>query len=178
MATRTYQGTRPRVDPTAWIDPTALVIGDVTIGRESSLWPYVVARGDVSRIRIGSRTNIQDHSVLHVSHAGPFNPQGTALTVGSGVTVGHRVILHACTVGNDCLIGMGAILMDEVTVESGVIVGAGSLVPPGRTLSSGFLYIGSPARRARELTVREREYLGYSANHYVKLAGQHAACTV
>ena len=178
MTIRSYEGTHPLIDAKAWIDPAALVIGDVGIGEESSLWPYAVARGDVNRIRIGCRTNIQDHSVLHVSHAGPFNPGGTPLTIGNGVTVGHRVILHACAVGDDCLIGMGAILMDEVTVENGVIVGAGSLVPPGRTLESGFLYVGSPARRSRELTARERAYLAYSANHYVRLARQHSACAV
>lgn len=175
---RPYGDRSPRIDPAAWIDPTALVIGDVTIGARASLWPYAVARGDVNRIIIGSGTNIQDHAMLHVSHVGPFNPEGAALVIGDGVTVGHHATLHGCTVGNHCLIGIGAILMDDVVVESEVMIGAGSLVPPGKHLEGGFLYVGSPVRRSRALTEREREYLHYSAAHYARLARQHSESAV
>ena len=170
---RPFNGVAPSVDETVWVDPTALVIGDVAIGKHSSLWPFAVARGDVNRIRIGHHTNIQDHSMLHVSHAGPYNPDGAALTIGDEVTVGHRVILHGCDIGNRCLIGMGAILMGDVTVETQVVVGAGALVPPGKTLRSGFLYVGSPARQVRALAKEEREHLVYSARHYARLADRH-----
>lgn len=171
---RPYEGITPNIDPTARIDPTALVIGDVTIGPQSSLWPYVVARGDVNRIRIGSLTNIQDHAMLHVSHVGPFNPKGAALTIGDSVTIGHHATLHGCTVGDYCLIGIGAILMDDVVVEDEVMIGAGALVPPGKVLQSGYLYVGSPAKQSRALTDREREYLRYSAEHYAQMAERHA----
>ncbi len=175
---RAYEGTEPSIDPTACIDPTALVIGDVTVGANSSLWPFAIARGDVNRIRIGERTNVQDHAILHVSHVGPFNPEGADLVVGDDVTVGHRAILHGCKIADRCLIGMGAIIMDDVLVESEVIVGAASLVPPGKTLRGGFLYVGTPAQEIRPLTDREREQLTYSAGHYAQLARNHQAAYV
>ncbi len=170
---RTFEGHRPAVDAGAWVDPTSLVIGDVEIGAGSSLWPGVVARGDINRIRIGRDTNIQDGCVLHNSHDGPFMPGGSPLLIGDRVTVGHKAILHGCAIGDDCLIGMGCIVMDKVVVEPGVMIGAGSLVPPGKLLESGYLYTGSPARQSRPLSEREREYFGYSAAHYVKLAQRH-----
>jgi len=170
---RSLEGSFPQVAEDVWIDDTALVIGEVSIGRESSLWPYVVARGDINRITIGARTNIQDGSVLHVSHAGPFNPQGAALTIGDGVTVGHRATLHGCTIGNHCLIGMGAVILDRAIVEPRVMVGAGTLVTPGQILASGFLYVGQPARQLRPLTEREIAYLDYVAAHYVELAERY-----
>ena len=172
---RPFRGQFPRIAEGVWIDDTALVIGDVAIGRDASLWPYVVARGDINHITIGARTNIQDGSVLHVSHAGPFNPEGAALVIGDDVTVGHRVTLHGCTIGDRCLIGMGAIVLDRAVVEPRVMVGAGALVPGGQVLAAGFLYVGQPARRARPLTERELAYLDYAAAHYVQLAGQYRA---
>ena len=172
---RPFRGLFPKIAEGVWIDDTALVIGDVTIGRESSLWPCVVARGDINRITIGARTNVQDGSVLHVSHAGPFNPEGAALVIGDDVTVGHRATLHGCTIGNRCLIGMGAIVLDRATVEPRVMIGAGALVTGGQVLDSGFLYVGQPARRARRLTERELDYLDYAAAHYVELAGRYRA---
>ena len=171
---RPYKGTTPSIDPGAWIDPSALVIGEVTIGAQSSLWPYAVARGDVNVIRIGALTNIQDHSMLHVSHAGPFNPEGASLTVGNSVTVGHHATIHGCTIGDYCLVGIGAVLLDNVVVEDEVMIGAGALVPPGKTLETGYLYVGSPARKARALSDREKEYLRYSAEHYAQMAERHA----
>ena len=169
---RSFEQHTPAIDPQAWLDPLSLVIGDVEIGAHSSLWPLVVARGDINRIRIGCETNIQDGCVLHNSHDGPYMPGGSPLLIGDRVTVGHRAILHGCHIGNGCLIGMGAIVMDKAVVEDGVIVGAGALVTPGKVLRSGFLYTGSPARRSRALSDTEREY---SAAHYVKLAARHRA---
>jgi carbonic anhydrase/acetyltransferase-like protein (isoleucine patch superfamily) len=170
---RPFRGQFPRIAEGVYVDDTALVIGDVTIGRDASLWPMVVARGDINRITIGARTNVQDGSVLHVSHAGPFNPEGAALTVGEDVTVGHRVTLHGCTVGDRCLIGMGAIVLDRAVVAPQVMIGAGALVTGGQVLDSRFLYVGQPARRARRLTERELAYLDYVAAHYVRLAQQY-----
>ena len=167
---RDFADKSPDIDSNAWVDPQATVIGDVLIGARASLWPGVVARGDINSIRIGAMSNIQDNSVLHVTHAGPFAPQGFTLTIGSGVTVGHRVVLHGCEIGNDCLIGMGAIVMDGAVIEPGVMLGAGSLVPGGRRLETGFLYLGSPARRVRELHQDEVDYFAYSASHYAQLA--------
>lgn len=150
-----------------------LVIGDVHIGARSSIWPGVVVRGDINRIRIGRETNIQDGCILHNSHDGPFMPGGSPLIIGDRVTVGHKAVLHGCEIHDECLIGMGAIVMDKAVVESGVMVGAGGLVPPGKTLASGYLYTGSPVRQARPLTDREKEYFAYSAGYYVKLAQRH-----
>lgn len=170
---RPFENLVPVIDPDAWLDPLSLVIGDVHVGARTSLWPGVVARGDIHRIRIGADTNIQDGSVLHVSHDGPYMPGGSPLLVGDRVTVGHRAILHGCEIGDECLIGMGAIVMDKAVIEPGVVLGAGSLVPPGKVLVSGFLYTGSPARQVRALTDREKAYFGYSAAYYVDLARRH-----
>jgi len=170
---RSFEDYTPAIDPQAWLDPRCLVIGDVHIGADSSIWPGVVVRGDINRIRIGSQTNIQDGCVLHNSHDGPFMPGGSPLLIGDQVTVGHKAILHGCEIGSACLIGMGAIVMDKAVIETGVMVGAGSLVPPGKRLASGYLYTGSPVRQARPLNDREKEYFAYSANYYVKLAQRH-----
>jgi len=142
MSTRTFQGHTPTLGERVFVDPSAVLIGDIEIGEDSSVWPLTVIRGDMHRIRIGQRTSIQDGSVLHITHAGPFNPDGFPLTIGDEVTVGHKVTLHGCTLGNRILVGMGSILMDGAVVEDDVIIGAGSLVPPGKTLESGFLYVG------------------------------------
>ena len=170
---RSFENHTPRIDPEAWLDPDCLVIGDVHIGARSSIWPGAVVRGDIHHIRIGCETNIQDNSVLHNSHDGPFMPGGSPLIIGDRVTVGHKAILHGCEIQGDCLIGMGAIVMDKAVIESGVLVGAGSLVPPGKTLASGYLYTGSPVRQARPLTDREKEFFAYSAAYYVKVAQRH-----
>ena len=170
---REFEGIRPAIGDECFIADSAEIIGDVVIGKHSSVWPMSVLRGDVNRIRIGSHTNIQDGSVLHVSHAGEFNPQGAPLIVGDRVTVGHQVLLHACRIGNECLIGMGSIVMDDCIVEDRVMIGAGSLLPPGKRLESGYLYLGNPCRRLRALSDRELEYLAYSAEHYVRLKNRH-----
>ena len=171
---RPFEDHFPQVAADAYLDPTCSVIGDVVIGARSSIWPGVVVRGDVHRIRIGEASNIQDNSVLHNSHDSEFMPGGSPLLIGDGVTVGHQVILHGCSVGNHCLIGMGAIVMDKAVIEDEVILGAGSLVPGGKTLQSGYLYTGSPARRSRALSDDERRYLRYAAEHYVRLAQRHS----
>ncbi len=173
MAIRNFDDSRPVIHETAYIDESAVVIGDVRIGEDSSVWPMAVVRGDVNSIRIGARSNIQDGCVLHVAHGSRFTRGGCPLAVGDDVTVGHRVILHACTVGSACLIGMAATIMDGSVVEDRVIVGAGSLVPIGKTLKSGYLYIGSPAKQIRPLNDEELTFLEYSAGHYARLKDQH-----
>ena len=173
MAIRDYQGRQPQIHPSAYIDDMALVVGEVEIGADSSIWPMCVVRGDVNSIHIGSSTNIQDGSVLHVSHRSEHNPQGHALVVGDRVTVGHKVILHGCSIGNESLIGMGSIVMDGVVVEERVLLGAGSLVPPGKTLESGYLYLGNPVRQVRSLNEQELGYFDYSARHYMRLKDEY-----
>lgn len=175
MAIRSYQGSTPQLGRRAFVDATAVVIGDVELGEDSSVWPLTVIRGDMHRIRIGQRTSIQDGSVLHITHAGPFNPDGFPLLIGDEVTVGHKVTLHGCTLGSRILVGMGSIVMDGAIVEDEVIIGAGSLVPPGKRLESGFLYVGSPVKQARPLTDKERSFFSYTAGNYVKLKDQHLA---
>nr|WP_256737515.1 gamma carbonic anhydrase family protein [Pseudomonas sp. dw_358] len=159
----------------AFVDRSAVVIGDVEIGADSSVWPMAVIRGDMHRIRIGARTSVQDASVLHITHAGPFHPEGFPLLIGDDVTIGHKVMLHGCTLGSRILVGMGSTVMDGAVVEDEVIIGAGSLVPPGKRLSSGFLYVGSPVKQARPLTDKERNFFTYTAGNYVKLKDQHQA---
>lgn len=170
---RRYQKYSPQIAPRVFIDPSALVIGDVEIGEDSSIWPMVAIRGDMHRIRIGERTSIQDGSVLHITHAGPYNPDGFPLIIGSDVTVGHKALLHGCTISDKVLIGMGAIVMDGALIEEEVILAAGSIVPPGKVLESGFLYRGSPAKKSRPLSEKERSFFAYTAKNYVKLKDQH-----
>ena len=170
---REFEGIQPKVATSAFVDETALVLGDVEIAEDASIWPMTVLRGDVNSIRIGARSNIQDNSVLHVTHDGPYTPGGVALTVGEDVTVGHRVILHACEIGDRCLIGMGAIVMDKAVLEDEVFLAAGALVAPGKRLEGGYLYRGSPAQKVRPLTDDERANLKYSAEHYVRVKNRH-----
>ncbi|MEX2515493.1 MAG: gamma carbonic anhydrase family protein [Gammaproteobacteria bacterium] len=173
MTLRSHQGKQPKLASGVFIDDTAVVIGDVELGDDVSVWPMSVIRGDVNSIRIGARTNIQDGSVLHVTHDGKYTPGGQKLTVGEDVTVGHRVILHACEIGDRCLIGMASTIMDAAVLESDIILAAGSLVPGGKRLASGYLYKGSPVKQARLLTAEEKESLIYSAAHYVKTKNTH-----
>jgi carbonic anhydrase/acetyltransferase-like protein (isoleucine patch superfamily) len=173
MTIRTFQDMTPNMHASVYIDETAVVIGDVTIGEDSSVWPMSVIRGDVNSINIGARTNIQDGCILHVSHDSDYAPGGFPLSVGDDVTVGHRVTLHACSVGNMCLVGMSATIMDGAVLGDNVIIGAGSLVPPGKQLESGYLYVGSPVKRMRELNEKELAFLKYSAKHYSALKDRH-----
>ncbi len=173
MSIRSFEHHHPQLGDKVFVDPTALVVGDVSIGDDSSIWPMVTIRGDVHSISIGARTSIQDGSVLHVTHAGPYDPDGHDLVIGSDVTVGHKALLHGCSIGDKCLIGMGAVVMDNAVIDSNVILGANSLVPPGRKLEGGFLWVGSPARKIRALTEKEKEFFEYSASNYVKLKNRH-----
>ncbi|MDP2904316.1 MAG: gamma carbonic anhydrase family protein [Methylovulum sp.] len=173
MAVKAFKDKYPRIGQSVYIDDSAVVIGDVTLGDEVSIWPTAVVRGDVESIIIGEGTNVQDGSVLHVSHAGKYLPQGRPLNIGKGVTIGHRAVIHACTIGDFCLIGIGAIVMDDAVLEDNVMLGAGTLVPPGKRLESGYLYVGSPAKQVRPLTASEKEFMEYSAQHYVALKNSY-----
>jgi len=173
MSIRSYCGDLPTIGARVYIDPSATVIGRVTLGDDVSIWPAAVVRGDVNTIAIGPRTSVQDGSVLHVTHGGPYTPGGRALEIGADVTIGHRVILHACTVASRCLIGMGAIVLDGAEIDSDVIIGAGSIVTSGKRLEARSLYVGSPARRVRALSDAEIESLVYTAAHYVRVKDRY-----
>ncbi|WP_455205646.1 gamma carbonic anhydrase family protein [Kaarinaea lacus] len=173
MGIRSFAGITPTVGNNIFIDDTALVLGDVVMGDDCSVWPMTVIRGDVNKIRVGNRTNIQDGSVLHVTSPHEKLPDGYALTVGDNVTVGHKVVLHACTVSDNCLIGMSSTILDGAIIHPYVLLGAGSLVSPGKELEGGYLWLGAPARKARALTKEERAWIDHSANHYVDLKNRH-----
>lgn len=164
---------RPRFGRNVYIADTATVISNVVLGNEASVWPQAVIRGDVNAIRIGARSNVQDGCILHVTHDGPHTPGGYALEIGEEVTLGHGAILHGCRIGNRCLIGIRATVLDGAMVEDEVLLGAGALVAPGKRLESGYLYHGQPARKIRRLSDTEREALAYSARHYVELARRY-----
>jgi len=170
---RSFAGHTPSIGARVLIDPSAVVLGDVTLGDDVSVWPQVAIRGDMHKITVGARPSVQEATVLHITHAGPYNPAGWPLSSGCDVTIGHGAILHGATIGDRVLVGMGAIVMDGAVVEDEVVIAAGALVTPGKTLKSGFLYAGSPAREMRPLTEKEREYFVYSAQNYVKLKDQH-----
>lgn len=172
-ALRPFQGVYPQLGERVYVDPSAVLIGDVHIGADVSIWPMAVIRGDVNRIDIGEACNIQDAAILHTTHDGPFTPGGKSLSLGRGVTIGHQAVLHACRIDDYSLIGIGAIILDGVHIESHVMVGAGSLVPPGKQLISGHLYLGNPARCVRKLSTKETEHLNYSATHYVNLKNKY-----
>ncbi|MEM7082146.1 MAG: gamma carbonic anhydrase family protein [Pseudomonadota bacterium] len=165
----------PMLGQRVFVDSSAVVIGQVTLHDDVSIWPLVVARGDVNFISIGARSNIQDGSVLHVASRRPDLPEGYPLIIGEDVVVGHKVMLHGCRIGDRCLIGMDAMVMDGAVVESEVLVAAGSLVAPGKVLESGFLYQGRPARRVRALTDNEHKRLHSGAAHYVELKNAYLA---
>jgi carbonic anhydrase/acetyltransferase-like protein (isoleucine patch superfamily) len=162
-----YDGQSPSIAPSAWIAPGAVVVGDVRIGEGSSVWFQSVVRGDVNHVRIGARTNIQDLSMVHVT--GGTHP----CVVGDDVTVGHRVVLHGCTVGDRCLVGIGAIVLDGAVLEPESMVGAGALVPPGFVVPSGKLVLGAPAKVKRDLTAEERAFFRSSAERYAKYAATY-----
>ncbi|HIE90176.1 MAG: gamma carbonic anhydrase family protein [Methylophilaceae bacterium] len=164
-----FQNQPPELGEKVYIHLNATVIGEVKIGADSSIWPGVVVRGDVNHIHIGHGTNVQDLSMLHVSHKSSWDPAGAPLMIGNNVTIGHSVILHGCTLKDECLIGMGSIVMDKAVVQKHVLLAAGSLVPEGQVLESGYLYMGRPAKKIRALTENEIGHFMYSANHYIKL---------
>ena len=172
---RTFQGITPTLGKDVYVDPAATVIGDVVLGDDASVWPGAVIRGDMHKIRIGNRTNVQDNAVLHITHASNFNPDGWPLIIGDDVVIGHRALLHGCTIGNKILIGNGAIVNDGAIIEDQVIVGAGCVVPPGKRLQSGYVYIGNPCKQGRPLTESEMKFFTYSPLNYVKLKNQYLA---
>jgi len=160
---------RPQLGDRVYIDPMASVSGAVTLGDDVSVWPMTVIRGDVNYINIGARSNIQDGSILHVTHEGPWQPDGLPLVIGEDVTVGHGVILHACKIGDRCMIGMGALIMDGVVLEPDSMIAGGAVVPPGKVVPTGTLWRGNPARYARDLSDSEVSNQAYNAAHYVRL---------
>lgn len=174
MSIRSFKQFNPVIGNGVYIDGSAQVIGQVEIGDDSSIWPNTTVRGDVNWIKIGANTSVQDGSVLHVTHDHTNkHPGGFPLIIGNQVTVGHNVVLHGCTIEDNCLIGMGAIILDDAHLEKNVFLAAGALVSPGKKLESGYLYVGSPAKKARALTEDEIEGLQYSADHYVKLKNEY-----
>jgi len=166
---QTFQNKTPQLAENAYVHESATIIGEVSIGENSSVWPSAVIRGDINFICIGKNTNIQDLSILHVNHKSRDDPDGSPLIIGDNVTVGHTVILHGCTIEDECLIGMGSIVMDKVVVQKQVLLAAGSLVPEGKILESGHLYMGRPAKKVRALTQDEIAELKTSADNYVQL---------
>jgi len=172
---RPYKDTFPELGQRVMVDASSVVVGDVRIADDVGIWPLVAMRGDVHFIEIGARTNIQDGSVLHVTHKSSYNPEGNPLVIGEDVTVGHKVMLHGCTIGNRVLVGMGSIVLDGAVIEDDVMIGAGSLIPPNKRLASGYLYLGSPVKQIRPLTEAEIEGLLYSANNYVQWKDDYLA---
>lgn len=170
---RSYQGAMPSVADSCYIDPSAVVIGKVDLAEDVSLWPLVVLRGDVNRISVGARSNIQDGSVIHVSRPSASQPEGYPTLIGEDVTVGHKVMLHGCIIRDRVLVGIGAIILDGAVIDSDVIVAAGALVTPGKHLASGFVYTGSPATAARPLRDNELAKLKTGASNYVLLKNQY-----
>ncbi|MBN9229878.1 MAG: gamma carbonic anhydrase family protein [Legionella sp. 40-6] len=173
FAIRPFMGKAPLIGHGVYIDPQAAVIGDVRLGDDVSVWPMAVIRGDVNYIMIGRDCSIQDGAILHVTHDGPYTSGGIPLLLGNGITVGHRAVLHGCSIDDFSLIGMGALIMDGVQVQHHVLVAAGSVVAPGKILEAGHLYLGNPAKLARVLTAKEIEQLEYSAAHYVRLKNKY-----
>jgi len=174
-AIRPYKEIMPKTGKNTYIDPSAVIVGDITLADDVSIWPLVAARGDVNTITIGARSNVQDGSVLHVTRKSEHNPKGNPLIIGTDVTVGHKCMLHGCSLGNRILVGMGAIIMDGAIVEDDVFIGAGSLVPPNKTLVSGYLYVGNPVKQIRLLKEAEANFLKQSAVNYVELKNDYLA---
>jgi carbonic anhydrase/acetyltransferase-like protein (isoleucine patch superfamily) len=170
---RAYRGVLPKLGQAVYVDPAATVIGDVTLGDDASIWPGTVIRGDVHYIRIGARTNIQDGTIVHVTHDGTYTPGGFPTIIGADVTIGHAAVIHACTIEDACLIGMHATVLDGALVKKHGFVGAGAVVAPGKVVGEGELWLGNPARCVRKLGEREIEQLYYSAKHYVRLKNEY-----
>jgi carbonic anhydrase/acetyltransferase-like protein (isoleucine patch superfamily) len=174
MNIRPFLDKHPVLGARVYVDPAATLIGEVELGDDVSLWPGTVVRGDVNHIRIGARTNVQDGSIVHVTHEGPFTrPGGFPTVIGSDVTIGHGAIIHACTIEDFCLIGMGATVLDGALVKRFGFVGAGAVLAPGKVVGEGELWLGNPARFVRRLGEAELESLRYSAQHYVRLKDRY-----
>lgn len=171
--TRPYRGIYPTLGDGVYIDESAVIVGDITMMDDVSIWPLVAARGDVNKITIGARTNVQDGTVLHVTRKSRKFPDGIPLIIGEDVTIGHKCLLHACTLGDRILLGMGSVVMDGAIVNDDIIIGAGSLVPPKKELESGYLYVGHPVEKKRPLRDDEIAFLKASAQNYVDLKNEY-----
>jgi len=173
---RAFQGVSPILGEGTYVDEAATVIGDVVLGDDVSIWPGTVVRGDVNYIRIGARTNVQDGTIIHVTHDGPYGkPGGFATVIGEDVTIGHAAVIHACVIEDACLIGMGATVLDGALIKKNGFVGAGAVIPPGKVVESGELWLGNPAKCVRKLSEKEIEQLYYSAQHYIRLKDKYLA---
>ena len=172
-ALRPFLDKTPTLGERVYIDEACTIIGDVQIGDDASVWPGTVIRGDVNHVRIGARTNVQDGTIIHVSHDSPYNKGGYPTLIGEGVTVGHGCIIHACTIGDYCLIGMGACILDGAVIEANAFIAAGAVVGPGKLVRSGELWAGNTARLMRQLSEKDIEGLRYSADHYVRVKDQY-----
>jgi carbonic anhydrase/acetyltransferase-like protein (isoleucine patch superfamily) len=175
MSIRSYKDFRPQLGQRVYVDSLAMILGQITLGDDASIWPFVAARGDVHRIEIGARSNIQDNAVLHVTHDGQYSPGGSPLIIGSDVTIGHSAVLHACTIEDACLIGMGAVVLDRAVIGKHSMIAAGAVVTPGKVVEPGSMWMGNPARFVRKLSDKEIEMLYYSAANYVKLKDEYLA---
>ena len=174
MSIQAYKNIYPRIAKSVYVAESADVIGRVIIGEDSSVWHNSVLRGDLDMtITIGARTNIQDGSVLHVTGRSTYVPDGYDLSIGDNVTVGHLCILHACTIEDNVLVGMGSTVLDGAVIHSGAMIGGGSLVPPGKVVEGGYLWLGSPVKKIRKLHQAEAAFLVYSADHYVRLKDEY-----
>lgn len=175
MPIQSFQGINANIGLNCFIDSTALIIGNVTLADDVSIWPMTVLRGDVNSITIGARTNIQDGTVIHVNHKSNENPNGDPVVIGKDVTIGHQAMIHGCVIKDRVLVGIGVKILDKAIIESDVMIGAGSLVPPNKVLESGYLYFGSPVKLIRQLSESELNHLKYSAEHYLKLKNKYIA---
>lgn len=173
IKSRMFKFGTPTIHESAFVHEKSTVIGDVSLADDCSIWPEAVLRGDVNTIDIGCRSNIQDGAVIHVTHKNNKNPKGWPVKIGTNVTVGHKVCLHGCTIGDNVLLGIGSIVLDGAVIESNTVLAAGSLVPPGKTLQQGYLYMGSPAKQVRALTEDEFRFFDYSAQLYVDLKNSY-----
>jgi carbonic anhydrase/acetyltransferase-like protein (isoleucine patch superfamily) len=169
---RPFKGVTPKIDPSAFIAENAVIIGDVEIGPDSSIWYGVVIRGDVNKIRIGANTNIQDGTVIHVDAQGE-HWEGIPTLIGDNVTVGHKALLHACTIESNAFVGMGSIVLDGAVVEEGAMLAAGAVLTPKKRIPKGQLWAGAPAKYFRDLTTEQTDYFTVSADHYAWLAKQY-----
>ena len=166
MAIRSFQQHTPKVGPRAFVDRSAVVLGDVEIGEDSSVWPLTVIRGDMHRIRIGARTSVQDGSVLH-------SDPGYPLTLGADVTIGHMVMLHGCTIGDGTLVGIGAVVLNGAKIGRNCLVGAGALVTEGKEFPDNSMIVGAPAKAIKELTPEQAARMRHAAEHYVENSARY-----
>ncbi|MBF0195415.1 MAG: gamma carbonic anhydrase family protein [Magnetococcales bacterium] len=173
MPIYSFSSIQPKIDPSAFIHPDAIIIGDVTIGPDSSVWPGVVIRGDVNKIVIGSQTNIQDGSILHVTRPTPENPEGTPLIIGDQVLIGHQVSLHACSIKNRAMVGIGAIVLDGACIGEQAMLGAGSMLTPGKVIEADSLWLGSPAKFSRPRRKDEIDATAKTIASYCTLAATY-----